>query len=74
MAPARPSPGPRGAAGPGSAAPKRTHSDMIAFDTLHAAETLTDAGINATHAKKAASTWRIVPAIGAFAAVAKLVP
>ena len=47
---------------------------MIAFETLRAAETLTDAGINATHAKKAASTWRIVPAVGAFAAIAKLAP
>lgn len=30
---------------------KGTHPDMIAFDTLHAAGTLTDAGSNATHAK-----------------------
>lgn len=94
---------------------------MIAFDTLHAAETLTEAGINATHAKaivaalseavgesitradldplatradlerfatkadfaalqatiselKATLTWRIVLAIGAFAAIVRLVP
>ena len=103
---------------------------MIAFDTLRAAETRTDAGINATHVKsivaasseavgepitradlerfatkadldplatkadlerfatkadlaalqaaiselKAASTWRIVPASGAFAAIVKLAP
>ena len=59
---------------------------MIAFDTLRAAETRTaDLERFATRADlaalqaaiselKAASTWRIVPAIGAFAAVAKLAP
>ena len=98
---------------------------MIGFDTLHAAETLTDAGIDAAHAKaidaamteavgepinkadleplatkadleaaieplaiktdvavvraevselKATLTWRIVPALGAFAALVRLMP
>ena len=39
------------AGGRGLEEEKGTHSDMIAFDTRHAAETLTDAGSKATHAK-----------------------